>query len=55
MDLLETIWTQGGGEKPVSRTWLLQPSTAGFDDMYDRVQDELKEVCGADDFVTGKM
>ena len=54
VDLLERIWVDGGGEKPVDRMWLLRPESADFEDRFNKTQDNLDDVCGMDDFVTGK-
>ena len=55
VDLLEMIWLEGGGEKPVDRTWLLLPDVANFEDKFNQTQDHLEEVCGTDDFITGRF
>ena len=53
MELLERIWVDGGGEKPVERTWLLLPDSANFEDKFNETQDHLEDACGTDDFTTG--
>ena len=53
MELLAKLWTHGGGEKPVVRTWLLKRSHSNFEETYDHIQDDLEDVSGADDFTSG--
>ncbi len=55
MELLEKLWLEGGGDKPIHRSWDLQPQSGGFDKAYDKIQDELENECGADDFLTGTL
>lgn len=55
MDLLEKLWLHGGGDKPVDRMWQLLPNSGEFEKRHDKIQDDLKDVCGADDFVTGEL
>ncbi len=54
MELLEKLWLEGGGDKPIPRTWDLQPQSGGFDKAY-KIQDELENGCGADYFLTGTL
>lgn len=55
VDLLEKLWLNGGGDKPIVREWQLQREAAGFEAKYNKIQDDLDDVCGADDFVTGEQ
>lgn len=54
VNLLEKLWLSGGGDKPVLRTWLLLPNAANFEEKYNKIQDDLDDVSGTDDFVSGK-
>lgn len=53
VELMEKIWVDGGGEKPVERTWHLLPDSANFEDKFNETQDHLEDACGTDDFMTG--
>ena len=55
MELLAKLWYAGGGDKPTERIWLLLPNSASFEGRYDRIQDDLSEVGGANDFRSGKF
>ncbi len=39
MELLEKLWLEGGGDKPIHRTWDIKPQSGGFDKAYDKIQD----------------
>ena len=52
MDLLSTLWKDGGGDKPVMRKWIL-PDSPEFQQKFDEIQQQLEELCGLDDFLTG--
>ena len=47
-----TLWKDGGGDKPAQRKWTLGRN---FHKKFDRIQDELEELCGLDDFLTGVL
>lgn len=53
VELMKKIWVDGGGEKPVERTWHLLPDSANFEDKFNETQDHLEDACGTDDFMTG--
>lgn len=52
VDLLSTLWKEGGGDKPVIRKWIL-PVSPEFHQKFDEIQQQLEELCGLDDFLTG--
>ena len=52
VDLLTALWKQGGGDKPIMRKWTL-PNSPEFQAKFDEVQQQLEELCGLDEFLTG--
>lgn len=51
--LLTKLWKDGGGDKPRQRTWILSRNCEIFSKKYDEIQDELEELCGIDNLLTG--
>ena len=55
MTLLTDLWKAGGGGKPKQRTWLLSQNSEVFITKFDEIQEELEELCGSDDLLTGNL
>ena len=53
VELLTNVWTTGGGDKPVLQTWLMPSECADFQAKFDQVQEQLEDLCGMDDLLTG--
>ena len=51
--MFKTLCEGDGGDKPITRTWTLQPNLANFEERFDKKQEELDSMCGGDDFITG--
>lgn len=51
--MFKKLWEGGGGDKPTTRTWMLQPNLANFEEKFDKKQEELDSMCGGDDLITG--
>jgi len=47
------LWKAGGGDKPKQRTWILSQKCEIFKKKYDEIQEELEDLCGIDDLLTG--
>lgn len=55
VELLTDVWTAGGGDKPVLQTWLMPSDCAYFQAKFDQVQEQLEDLCGMDDLLTGVL
>ena len=53
--LLVTLWKDGGGDKPTQRNWILGRDNSHFHKKFDKIQEELEELCGLDDLLTGVL
>jgi len=55
VDLLQELWVDGGGSKPKLRIWKLPRHSPEFEEKFDRIQEELAELSGKDDLLTGVL
>ena len=53
--LLVTLWKDGGGDKPTQRNWILGRDNSHFHKKFDKIQEELEELFGLDDLLTGVL
>ena len=53
VQLLKSLWLEGGGDKPVNRVFLLPKNSTEFEAKFDEVQKDLDDLCGMDDLLTG--
>jgi hypothetical protein len=51
--LLTNLWKLGGGDKPLLRKWTLPQPCPEFELRYDEIQEQLQEMCGLDELLTG--
>ena len=54
--LFTDTWTNGGVEKPKVRSWVLPRDSQVwqvFQHKFDSIQDQLEDLCGTDDLLTG--
>ena len=54
-DLLADLWLAGGGDKPAIRVWTLPQHCSEFQFRFDSIQEQLEELCGMDDLLTGLL
>ena len=45
----------GGGDKPAIRVWTLPQHCSEFQFRFDSIQEQLEELCGMDDLLTGLL
>ena len=53
--MLTDLWVDGGGDKPRVRIWILPRSCNEFPSKFDEIQEQLKDLCGMDDLITGVL
>ena len=53
--MFQQIWTGGGCDKPVLRSWRLPRESTKFKVKFDEFQGQLEELCGRDDLLTGVL
>ena len=53
VNLLADLWLAGGGDKPAIRVWTLFHHCSEFQFRFDSIQEQLEELCGIDDLLTG--
>lgn len=49
------MWTSGGVDKPKVRTWILARDNEAFQKKFDGIQEQLQDLCGTDDLLTGVL
>ena len=52
---LTEVWTSGRGEKPKIQTWVMLSDCLVFQNKFDEVQEQLEDLCGMDDLLTGVL
>jgi hypothetical protein len=53
--LLTEVWKAGGGDKPKVQTWIMPSDCSAFQTTFDKVQEQLEDLCGMDDLLTGVL
>ena len=53
--LLTEVWKAGGGDKPTVQMWVMPSDCSDFQAKFDRVQEQLEDLCGMDDLLTGVL
>ena len=53
--LLADLWLTGGGDKPAVRVWTLPQHCSEFQSKFDSIQEQLEDLCGMDDLLTGLL
>ena len=51
--LLTEVWKAGGGDKPKVQMWVMPSDCLVFQAKFDKVQEQLEDLCGMDDLLTG--
>ena len=49
------MWTKGSVDRPKVRTWVLSRDSEVFQKKFDDIQDQLQDLCGTDDLLTGVL
>ena len=53
--MLTNLWIAGGGDKPTLRVWTLPRICSEFQERFDKIQEELVDLRGMDDLLTGVL
>ena len=53
--LFTDMWINGSVDRPKVRTWLLSHDSEVFQNKCDDIQEQLQDLCGFDDLLTGVL